>query len=156
LILDKPLDLSYASVRRVDPAARKVWVNIGPALILPHHSNGPGAGLTCTDEAMKRSWKCAALGYNQDKVYEYTLEGDVRPQDFPEGSMFRLWECGVGDTARIACHVWPERDENKSDAYRLRANTPVTLRSAARQQPLVFEVADLDSGRQVIAQPLTP
>jgi hypothetical protein len=151
LVLDKPLDLSYATVRGLDPESHIVSVNIGPTPTPP----GTDAGLTCTDQAMKRSWKCSALGYDKDKLYHYKIEGSLRAEDFPTGSTFRLWECGVGDKARVACHVYLLRSDDKAEAYQLRANTPVTIHSAAESKSLVFVGEKLNSG-EMFADPIRP
>jgi hypothetical protein len=34
--------------------------------------------------------------------YVYQLDGNVSEQDFLIGSIFRVWEFGVGDSARLA------------------------------------------------------
>jgi hypothetical protein len=98
LTLDKALDLSYAHVTGVDAAQKTVTVNVTPATHFP----GMDAGLTCTNDDLSRSWKCRMADAGKGI---YQLEGTVSENDLPVGSVFRLWELGVGDSARLATHA---------------------------------------------------
>ena len=97
ITVDKAIDLSYAHVVRVLPEKRQVIVNIGPVGL----ENGMLDGLTCTTEDLSKRWSCRILNA-QSGAYTYELQGEVSEQDFQPGSLFRLWEFGVGDTARLA------------------------------------------------------
>lgn len=100
LTLDKAIDLSYAHVLKSDPAKRTVTVNVGPLETYP----GMNAGLTCTSEDNAKAWKCSIIG-RIDDGYVYQLVGNLTAQDFPVGSVLRLWEFGVGDEARLTCRA---------------------------------------------------
>jgi hypothetical protein len=101
LTLDKALDLSYAHVVNVDPARKRVTVNVGTVTAFP----GMNAGLTCTNDGTGKSWRCRIVSGERASNYVYQLAEDVTAQDFPIGSEFRLWELGVGDAARLATHA---------------------------------------------------
>jgi hypothetical protein len=100
LTLDKAVDLSYAHVIRSDPAKKQVVVNVGPLETYP----GMNAGLTCTNEDNTKAWKCSIVG-TQDGGFVYQLKGEVAAQDFPAGSILRLWEFGVDDEAHLTCRA---------------------------------------------------
>ncbi len=97
ITVDKAIDLSYAHVVQCLPEKRQVIVNIGPVGL----ENGMLDGLTCTTEDLSKRWSCRILNA-QSGAYAYELQGEVSEQDFQPGSLFRLWEFGVGDTARLA------------------------------------------------------
>jgi hypothetical protein len=97
LTLDKAMDLSYAHVIEVSPEERKVVPNIGPVEI----ERGMDDGLTCTTDDRKKSCRCKVLE-GDSAGYVYQLDGNVSEQDFLIGSIFRVWEFGVGDSARLA------------------------------------------------------
>ena len=99
LELDKAIDLSYAAVTGVLAPQRRVAVNVAPVGI---EIAGRRDGLTCTNEAMDRSWKCRYYGQLERLGSLYQLEGDVTERDFPVGSVLRVWEFGPGDEARLA------------------------------------------------------
>jgi hypothetical protein len=95
--LDKAIDLSYAHVLKASPDKHILLANIGPVGL----GNGMNDGLSCTTDDLRKSWHCKVLGEVHDG-FGYLLDGDFSADDFPEGSVFRLWEFGVGDTARLA------------------------------------------------------
>ena len=97
LEVDKAIDLGYAHVVRSDPELGVVTANLDQGSTL----RGYDAGLTCTNEDMTRSWKCCALGDGRYKLME-----EFSADHFPNGSIFRLWEFGERDIARLATHVY--------------------------------------------------
>jgi hypothetical protein len=124
LTLDKALDLSYAHVISVDTAKKTVTVNVGPTTAFP----GMNAGLTCTNEGFGKSWKCAIVSGDRNSNYVYQLTGDVTEKDLPAGSVFRLWELGTGDTARLATSAVVRRGVDGK--YFVESNAKATWKAA--------------------------
>jgi hypothetical protein len=147
LTLDKPLDLSYATIQRMDVANKKIWTNIGPAVMPP----GMNEGLTCSNEEMTKSWKCRVAGY-QDNGYLYQLEGELGGDDLPVGGTFRLWECGVNDGARLPCHVHLCRVDGSPDRYELRADTGMTLKNQENGKEVVVRSQQLKANEPLRVQ----
>jgi hypothetical protein len=109
LTLDKAFDLSYAHVRKVIPEKNTVIVNIAPVNAFP----GADSGLTCTNEDGTKNWKCKLLG-EVDNGFAYELDRAATETDFTIDSVFRLWEFGAGDTARLAARASVRRtSDNK-------------------------------------------
>ena len=106
LSLDKALDLSYAHVAALDPAKGTVVVNIGPAGLTP----GMTDGLTCSNADNSRTWPCTVVGGDSGR-YTYKLNTPFKPEDFPVGSVFQLWEFGPGDLARLAARASVRRTD---------------------------------------------
>lgn len=102
LTLDKAIDLSYAAVTGVLEPQRRVGVNVAPVGI---EIAGRRDGLTCTNEAMDRFWKCRYVGPHERLGRLYQLEGAVTERDFAVGSVLRVWEFGPGDEARLAARA---------------------------------------------------
>ncbi|HJN08710.1 MAG TPA: hypothetical protein QF564_08450 [Pirellulaceae bacterium] len=94
----KAADLSYAHVQAVFPNQRRVAVNVGPV-----EGTYPGIseGLTVTTGDLSKAWKCKVFGRQGEYNYVYELSQPVSTNDFPIGSVLRLWEYGVGDQVRI-------------------------------------------------------
>ena len=108
ITFDKPADLSYSTIVRVDARARQIFTKIGPAIRLP----GMTKGLTCTPEGLGQSWPCDMLGPRRGIGFGYQLHRAFTEEDFPVGMTFRLWEFGIGDTIHIPTHARIVRRED--------------------------------------------
>lgn len=125
LTLDKALDLSYAHVVAADPAKGTVVVNIGPAGL----PLGMTDGLTCTHADNARTWPCAVIGGDSGR-YTYKLAAPFTAADFPVGGIFRLWEFGPGDTARLAARATVRRAPD--GGWSIESNGKATWTPAAK------------------------
>jgi len=121
LTFDKAADLSYAGVAAVNASRKLVTVNVAPvAVTLP----GKNAGLTCTNADMTKSWRCSYAGRDKRRRSMYKLEGTFAKEDLPEGSVFRVWEYGVGDEVRLATRAIVRRQDD--GAHRVESNAAAT------------------------------
>jgi len=132
----------YASrVVEVDERARTVYC----ALALPFVDSGGNSPLPGEDRDLVASnrertkfWRAQYLGGDRSTgKFGFRLDGEVSLADFGPSRSFRLWEYGVGDTARHSTFVSLRRVGDNQ--YELTADVDVEVafgKGAARRIPL--------------------
>jgi len=126
LTFDKAMDLGYSHVVSADPEAGLVGVTILPLIDMP----GMKAGLTCSNADNSKTWKCRLAWDQKGMRYAVIPETAFTAEDFPAGSVLRLWECGAGDEARLSAYVTARRAADGK--FTLESNLPLPASTLPR------------------------
>jgi len=118
-----------SQVVAVDTAARQVQCVLAPSNVRkenPRPIPGQDKQWVASNEAGTKFWRAEFRGQDPDSgYYVFGLSDAVTESDFGKMGKFRLWECGVGDTARMATFASLRRvGDNR---YQLAADTDVEI-----------------------------
>jgi hypothetical protein len=126
LTFRKSVEKLTSRVLAVDAVEGTVKTRLGMPCNVSGKMPGEDDALVASNEDLSRFWRADFVAGSNDRGYTWRLyENEVRQEDLPLGSSFRLFEFGVGDSVRIRAFASLRR--LKENTYELLTNTSLNV-----------------------------